>query len=191
MDGCGGVVVWTGWTSGRVFSRRNISRDFVFEFSWTSGRVFLEMILVILYANLRGPVEDIFLEEIFLGIFDANFPGPEVDFFLEEIFLGIFDANFPGPVVEFSLEEIFLLIFYSNFPGPMVEFFLEEIFLGIFFFEFSWTSGRLFSWRNILRMRIFAPKMLRNISPTDAVWTGCCGVDGVDRWKSFFLKKYF
>ena len=39
----------------------------------------------------------------------------------------------------------------------MVEFVLGQIFLRIL-------------------MRILAPKMLRNISPTDAVWTGCGGV---------------
>ena len=125
----------------------------------------------ILYSNFPGPVVEFFLEEIFLGILYSDFPGPVVVFFLEEIRLGILYSNFPGPVVEFFLEEIFLGIFDANFPGPVVDFFLEEIFLRIFdakfpgpvvrrvfswrnfsrdfWFEFSWTSGRVFSWRYI------------------------------------------
>ena len=106
------IVVWTRWASGRVFSWRNISVDFL--------------------TNFPGPVVEFFLEEIFLGIFDANFPGPVVDFFLDEIFLRIFDAKFPEPVVRrvFSWRN-FLGIFDSNFPGPVVEFFLGYIFLRI------------------------------------------------------------
>ena len=79
-----------------------------------------------------------------------------VEFVLEEIFVWIFCSNFPGPVVEFFLEMI-LVIVYSNFPGPVVEFYLGEIFLRIF-------DANL------------APKKLRNISPSDVVWTGCGGV---------------
>ena len=128
------------WASGRVFSWRNMSRDFWFEFSWTSGRVFSwKNISRDFFSNFLGPVVEFFLEDVFLVIFYSNFPGPVVEFFLEEITLGIWYSSFRGPVVEFLLEEIFLGIFSSNFPKNISRDFL---------FEFSWTSGRVFFLKN-------------------------------------------
>ena len=125
VDGCGGVVVWTGWTSGRVFSRRNISRDFVFEFSWTSGRVFLEMILVILYSNLPGPVAEFCLEEIFL--------------YRDFIFKF---SRTSGR--HFSWRNISRDVWceFSRTRGRLFSWNISRD----FWCEFSWTSGRVFSW---------------------------------------------
>ena len=134
--GCGGVVVWTGWTSGRVFSWRNISRDFLFEFSWTSGRVFSwndSSDFVCKFSWTSGRVFSwrnisrdfwcefsrtsgrVFSWRNFSRDFWFEFSWTSGRVFSWRYISEDFDANFPGPVVEFFLDEIFLGFFIRIF----------------------------------------------------------------------------